>query len=234
MLINGEIDNLDYLYDSDNEYEVPRLKLEFQATNLILPAEIWGSIPRSRSMGGTYILYNYDEFLVPLWRNPMKLIVSGCYQIGEINFSCTKDMPFPVGLYQIYRKRWMSRYWAENHNLKILVDMNAHEKFAELNMLGIPQGWKAYITHGFSDFSDLLDRQIVRARERAGVDDILFVVYGGGKKIRQWCLDNKAMYIERWINREPVENTPVYLEGKEERKGLGLVPKIKLNRREIE
>ena len=211
MMISNKIDNgLDYLFDSDNDYDIPSLRLDWQANGLVLPAEVWGSIPRSRIMTGTYLLYNYDDFLNPLWNDPTKLLVSGCNNVVEINFSMTKDMPLAVGIYQLYRKRWLSRFWAEHCGIKLFVDLNVAEKWQQINLLGVPKGWSHYFTQGYMDFgTELLKTQLELAKIHAGKEDIAFVVYSGGKEIKEWCKNNKAIYVERWINRgngkEPVK-----------------------------
>jgi hypothetical protein len=206
MLIPPDpMQNIDFLYDTDNDYGVPALKPYMQAPALYLPVEAWGSIPRSRFMPGTYVLYIYDDFINPLWRDPWKLRVSSCNAITEANFTITKDTPWAVALYQIYRKRWLSRFWADSLGCRIFVDLNVPPNFMDMALLGVPKAWGAFCTRGNTDMIDITEVQFRAAEDHTGLKfkdgGMVGMVYGGGKRLREFCKTNGLIYVEQYINK---------------------------------
>lgn len=212
MLINYELANIDFLYPTDNEFGIPCLELEMQASGVQMPVEAWGAIPRTRTMLGTYVLYVIDTNINVLWKEPRKLIVSGCRSVTEANFSINKDMPLAVALYQIYRKRWLSKFWHEEDDVKVFVDLNVPERFDNFNLLGIPDGWRTFATRGRSNDLEGLERQLALAKKKAGTDKVIFLVYAGGKEIEKYCWQNKLVYVVDDMNRVKFGRK---LEGKE-------------------
>lgn len=206
MLIPADpLQNIDFLYDTDNDWGIPSLKPYMQAPALYLPVEAWGSIPRSRFMPGTYVLYLYDDFINPLWRDPWKLKISGCNAITEANFTITKDTPIAVAAYQIYRKRWLSRFWAENLGCKIFVDIYVPPNFLDIALSGVPKGWGSYCTRGHSDMIEITEKQFEAVEVYTGLKfkdgQLVGLVYGGGKKSRDFCKENGLIYVEQYINK---------------------------------
>jgi hypothetical protein len=187
----------DALWPTDNQYGIPLLDINYQADALDLPVSIWGATKRAARMRGTWLFYTEDYRYEALWTDPTSVINSVCVNAAEPNYSCYSQMPFAVGLWAIYRKRWLARYW-QSRGIRILVDLNVHERFADVNLMGVPQGWKAYATRGYSERLDSTDAEYARARERAGTSSILFVVYGGGKAVEAHCQQRGWI----WINEE--------------------------------
>lgn len=173
------------LFVSDNDLDIPTLSLEYCADYLVLPFVQWGSIARYREMSGTWGFYVDDVIMEPVWADPDKLLKSHPYGLIELNLSVTVDTPAALAVWQTYRKRWLSRYW-QTKGIKTIVDLSVHPKYGELNLLGVPKGWWAFSTRGYTREPDrLLIQQYERAREiAAGSGRFLFLVYGGGAELK--------------------------------------------------
>ena len=99
-------------------------------------------------------------------------------------------------------KRWISRFWQEC-GAKIYADLNVAKKFYKYNRLGIPDGYNAFATRGYSDRQEYLKMEITIAREISGKDNPNMIVYGGGEKIKELCVQNNVLYVEQFMaNRE--------------------------------
>jgi len=63
--------------------------------------------------------------------------------------------------------------------------------------MGIPEGWTAFATRGYSDRWKDTIREHQIAGEIAGdkVSQLLFVVYGGGKLVERMCGDHGFVWI---------------------------------------
>jgi hypothetical protein len=186
----------DAIWESDNPYGIPRLDINLQANALDQPAEQWMSRAqgRKRKQTGTYLFYVDDEKFTALWRDPSPLINSACVTVGELNYTLTDDTPRALGLYQTYKKRWISRF-LQSEGIRIMVDMNVSQGWQKANLLGIPHGWKAYSTRGYTHYLDNLISQYHLAQNHSGVINPLFVVYGGGIKVRQLCQDMAWIHV---------------------------------------
>jgi hypothetical protein len=178
----------DALWPTDNDCDIPLLNTYMEADAIDLPVVAWGSLRRKDRMCGTWHFYVDDRRFRALWDDPSPVVNSACRTVVEPNFSCHDQLPVAVGLYWIYQKRWLARYW-QSKGIRVLVDLNVSEKFHRLNMLGVPVGWRAYATRGYADLTDLTVREWELACQRARTDDLLFLVYGGGKKVQQLCRD---------------------------------------------
>lgn len=121
----------------------------------------------------------------------------------EVNFSIYGWTPYPKALFNIYRKRWLARYW-QSKGIKILVDLYVNDKYAELNLLGVPKGWRAYSTRGYTgkdrDTSNILSRHKT-AVQHAGTDQILFVVVGGGNTAQDLCRERGWVWVPDHMSR---------------------------------
>jgi hypothetical protein len=86
-------------------------------------------------------------------------------------------MPLAVGLFQIYKKRWLARYW-QHLGIKIIADLFVSEKFERYNFAGIPKGWGSYAIKQ----TEKNQADIIRIHELAKIqsnNDIkLFAIYG--------------------------------------------------------
>ena len=143
---------------------------------------------------GTFGSYVKDYKFSALWKHPENLLFSGCQAIIEPNFSTSDEMPEAVGIYRIYQKRWLSRFW-QTKGVNVIVDLNVSEKFQEINLLGVPDGWSSFSTRAQKGSNNLLATMYDLACRKAGSNPKLFLVYGGGKGIEKMCNENKWMLI---------------------------------------
>lgn len=179
-------------FPTDNEWDIPVLSLKYQATSYTSPFVQWGEISRRAKMSGTWHFYVEDEKFESVWKDPKWPLMSGAVNCIEINYSAYGSTPKAWVMGQLYKKRWVSRWW-QKYGMKIFVDLNVNDKYFDLNFLGVPFGWRAYATRGYNDRLQYIVQQFDLACERAETDDILFVVIGGGKKVeelakdRAWC-----------------------------------------------
>ncbi len=178
----------DALFPTDNDWGVPLLDVRLQGTAVIAPVQPWGqgAGARSRTNPGMWHFYTEDCRFQALWDDPSPVVNSGCGAIVEPNFSLYIEMAPAIALYRTYQKRWLARFW-QGFGIKVFVDLNVAENHAELNLLGVPQGWRAWATRGYVDRLDATVREWERAVAHAGTEDILFFVYGGGKAVKGLC-----------------------------------------------
>ena len=190
----------DCLYDSNNEFEIPSLLIEKQARKLLLPLTAYGSI-RRQSKAQTVHFYVDDYRFDSIWKNPAKLLNGDIVSAVEPNTSVFDTTPIAYGLHQIYRKRWISRYWQEC-GLLIYADLNVSSKFYEYNRMGIPKGYNAFATRGYSDRLPYLEVEVDIAREISGMQIPNMIVYGGGEKVKKFCIDKKLLYIHELMTEK--------------------------------
>lgn len=181
-------------FATDNEWGIPVLDSRLQADFLDTPVNLWGTTGRTKKMLGTYLFYVDDYRFTGLWKNPQKLINSGCVTASEPNITVTMDTPKAYVITATYCKRWIARYWQE-HGIRILVDMNVPTEFEEINFLGVPRGWRSYCTHGYNDRIEALEYEFRSACKHADSPDIFWVVYGGGFPVKEYCQRRNWLYI---------------------------------------
>jgi hypothetical protein len=174
------------IWPSDNAEGVPTLLLDRQAGVVDLPFTRWGRGCRRSRMRGTFHFYTDDYRFSRLWGRPQDLVNSACVAAVEPNWSVHAQTPPVVALWQTYRKRWLARLWQES-GVRILVDLHVAPEHAEINLLGVPRGWRSFATRGSAARLDLLDREHELALSVAGALSVLLVVYGGGKAVAQRC-----------------------------------------------
>ena len=186
----------DILYPSDNDLEVPTLDITMQAKHCSIPALCYGEQKRTYQMQGTGTLHFFtDDYRYnTLYEHPEKILQHNPENIIEPNFSLFNEMPISFGLQAIYKKRWIARAM-QDRGIRVFVDLNVCNKFYQINMLGVPMGWRAFATRGYSDRLANLEFEYGIAKTWAGDKSPLFVVYGGGKDCREWCKRNGAIYI---------------------------------------
>ena len=182
----------DTIFSTDNPQGIPVLDIDLQCSLVDMPFTAWGSIKRTSEMKGTWHFYVDDYRFTALWNKPHMVVNTGCVSLVEINFTITEQMPYPVALYKIYQKRWLSRYW-QSKGIRVIADLNVAAPFLEINMLGIPDGWTSYSTHGYNDRIDDMDLEYRAAIKKAGTKKINFLVYGGGEKVKDYCMGNPAI-----------------------------------------
>jgi len=198
----------DCLFPSSNELGIPDLLLSMQADYVDLPVKPWGSIARTRTHRGTYHFYVDDYRFEGLWQRPEKVWKTGCVTVVEPNFSTGPDQPRAVAIWQTYRKRWLARYWQQN-GVRILVDLNVHHSVEDLNMMGVPLGWRAYATRTHEgDRESKILHEAKLAEIHAESDDILFAVYGHSKWARRACENHGWIFLnqDHWPEKEPLHS----------------------------
>lgn len=188
----------DCLFASNNIYDIPTLLIEMQATTLDLPIKPYGAEKRDKKNIGTYHFYVDDYRFNAIWDNPENLIYSGCKNIIEPNISLFDTTPIGYGIFQIYKKRWISRFLQDN-GISVFIDLNVSSKFYEYNLLGVPEEWNAFATRGYADRIPALTKEIEIAKRISGLDNPYMVVYGGGKKIHEISAQNNCIFVEQFM-----------------------------------
>ena len=194
----------DCRFPSNNQYDIPSLDLSREARYCDLPVVAWGTRKRVYKMPGTWHFYVDDYRFRSIWERPEKITESGCRSVVEPNFSIYQQTPAALSIWQVYRKRWLARFW-QSRGINVFVDLNVNHAYMDLNLLGVPDGWTAFATRGYNDrWKDTL-REHQLAGEIAGdrVHDLLFVVYGGGNLIKKLCGDHGLVWIPE---QEAVKN----------------------------
>ena len=189
----------DRIYDSNNDFDIPNLRSDEQPANgLVIPLSAWGADTRQKKGISTYHFYVEDYRFEAIWKDPSTVLNSGCEAVIEPNLSLFDTTPIAYGLHQIYKKRWITRYWQEC-GVKVWADLNVAKKFQKYNRLGIPDGYNAFATRGYADRQEYLKEEIQIAREISGKDIPNMIVYGGGDKIKDICVQNSIIYVEQFM-----------------------------------
>ena len=190
----------DCLFPSNNTYEIPTLNIEMQAGFITNPVTLWGVDKRTKKIDGGTILFYVDDYrFSALWDDPAVIQHTGCAAMAEPNVSLYDTMPISYGLHLIFKKRWLSR-WCQEVGVKVFVDLNVSTKFAQHNLLGVPDGWNAFCTRGYTDRVKYLQIELDIAKKISGQKSPNLVVYGGGKKIQDFVASNNLTYIETFRN----------------------------------
>ncbi len=186
----------DPLWPTDNEWGIPTLDLALQAVAIEAPVVKWGTISRGKSrMPGTWHFYTDDYKFNALWSDPRPVVNTRCQMVIEPNFSTNENMPHAVVLYNVFRKRWLARFW-QAHGIKIIVDLNVEPCFGDMNLLGVPQGWTAYATRWLQQYGETdIEAQYRMAQARAGKPTPLFVVVGGRQDAERACRERGWVWI---------------------------------------
>lgn len=189
----------DVLYDSDNKFDIPNLLLDHQAGHLELPLSPWGANSRLRKDVSTYHFYVDDYRFDALFKDPIKLLTSGCKAVVEPNCSLHDQTPIAWGLQLLYKKRFLSRYLQEC-GINVYVDLNVSHKFIEYNKMGIPKGYNAFFTRGLDDWMESLNSDFKTAQEISGLEKPNLCVYGGGLQVQGFCRNHSLLYVTDFIN----------------------------------
>jgi len=179
----------DTIFSTNNPQQVPALLKDLDACYIDQPLLAWGSVRRSKKNHGTWHFYTDDYRFTALWNKPEMVPDTGCLAAVEVNYTIHENTPYPIALHHIYKKRWLSRYW-QSRGIRIIVDLNVSAPFLELNMLGIPDGWTTYATHGYNDRIYELELEYTAAQRKAGKKNITFLVYGGGNQVKDFCMQD--------------------------------------------
>lgn len=196
---------LDCIFPSDNDMEIPTLTLDCQPKLVEIPFVCFGEQKRTFDMmgNGTLHFYTDDYRFSAVYEHPDRITQHHPANIVEPNFSLYNEMPIALGMQAVYKKRFIARMM-QQCGIRVFVDLNVAPKFYKLNMLGVPRGYSSYCTRGYSNRLDYLEFEYKLAQDWAESNCLLFVVYGGGKVAKQFCKMHGCVYVEQFIN---VKNT---------------------------
>lgn len=186
----------DQIFPSDNSWEIPNLRLDVQPKGAEIPFLAYGEQKRTFDMRGTGTLHFYrdDYKFANIYDHPEKVLQHHPQNIVEPNFSLFNETPPAFGLQAVYKKRWIARAMQER-GIGVFVDLNVAQKFIKLNLMGVPRGYNAFATRGYSDRIPALEIEYALAQAISGRDRPLFVCYGGGKGCRDFCNRVGAVYV---------------------------------------
>jgi hypothetical protein len=170
---------------TDNAWDVPSLRLDMQATEITPPVLPWGALARGRAMVGTWHFFCDDYRFSALLRDPKRILESGCAAAVEPNITCLDHTPRHEVLHAIGRKRAVARAW-QDMGIPVFIDLNVPERCLDLALLGVPKGWTAFATRGYSTRRDDIEAEYDLARKHACGEPLMLVV-GGGKTIEALC-----------------------------------------------
>ena len=190
----------DFVYPSNNEFDIPTLLTDNMPVHLELPLNPWGAEARYKKGITTYHFYVDDYRFEQLFKDPIKLLESGCKAIVEPNCSIHDQTPMAYAIWQTYRKRYLCRYLQEC-GLQIWVDLNVSPHFEEVNALGVPQGYNAFCTRGVSGWLPTTERHWQMAQRISGLEKPNMFVYGGGDDVAEWCKQHDVVHVKEYINR---------------------------------
>ena len=200
---------LDALWPTDNPWSIPALDPSLQADQVAFPVTTWGTQGARRPMSGVWNFYTADRKFEPLWRKPHRVLYSRPAAAVEPNFSTTDQTPFAMSLYHVYRKRWLARYW-QSQGLKIFVDLNADASLNDPhpavdglrpNLLGVPIGRRSYASRAHANQPDALEREFKVAQVHADGRTPLFLVVGGGLRVKQLAQDKGWVWVPEQIQQ---------------------------------
>lgn len=134
------------LFSSSNDWDIPDLDPDLQATADGIEWLAWGSTIRVGQHNGGIHFYTDDYRFSALWQTPNKLLATGCHTIIEPNYTTWRNEPRALALTEIYKKRWLARYW-QSHGIRVWVDLDVGENITDINLLGVPKTWRMFATH---------------------------------------------------------------------------------------
>ena len=97
----------DSLFPTDNELEIPTLRLDMQPRSCAIPFVLFGEQRRSFKMQGhgTLSFYTDDYRFQTVYEHPEKIVAMQPANIVEPNFSLYDETPIAFGMQQIYKKK---------------------------------------------------------------------------------------------------------------------------------
>jgi len=186
----------DCLFPSDNDAEVPTLRLDMQPEVCDIPFLCFGEQKRTYQMNGQGTLHFYtdDYRFSAIYEHPERILQHNPRNIVEPNFSLFNEMPVAFGLQPIYKKRWIARMM-QDKGIRVFVDLNVAAKYYALNMLGVPLGYSSFCTRGYSDRIPSLHMEYDIAKHWANGNKLLFVIYGGGNECKKFAKEHDCVYV---------------------------------------
>ena len=176
------------------KYGIPLLDIRMQAHSIELPFEVWGRSSRSSARGGTRCFYTDDYKFSALWKHPESLCRTGIKTAVEANYSTNEMQPEAFMIYNVFKKRWLSRYWQSN-GISMIVDLNVDVNHMDINLIGVPSGWGAFATRAHRGRNEEIRSMFDVASSVAGGVPEMFVVYGGGQEVKAQCETNSWIWV---------------------------------------
>lgn len=187
----------DQLFPTDNDFEIPVLDIDMQAKDVQIPFLCYGEQKRTYNLGGTGTLHFYtdDYRFTSVFEHPEKVYAQhNPANIVEPNFSLFNETPISFGMQALYKKRWIAKAM-QTKGIGVFVDLNVAQKWYQLNMIGVPRGWRAFATRGYSDRLHNLAFEYSIAKDWAEGETPIFVIYGGGNECRRFAQKYGCVYI---------------------------------------
>lgn len=190
------------LFPSSNEWDIPDLDSAIQPTKTDVAWLKWGTTQRGSEHTGGIHFYTDDYKFNAVWSDPSKLLETGCTDVIEPNFSTWANMPRALAMTDIYKKRWLARYWQEN-GVRVWVDVNVSPHLHDLNFLGVPKEWRYFATRYLASFDDgnvagidavMKDWEAIV--EHTGTDECVLLVYGARPTTFQDCPEQWVLVLE--------------------------------------
>lgn len=181
------------LFPSSNEWGIPDLDPNMQPTGTDTDWLKWGTQKRTAQHFGGIHFYTDDYKFSGVWSKPDDLLETGCSVAIEPNFSTWANMPRALAMTDIYKKRWLARYWQQN-GIRLWVDVNVSPHLHDLALIGVPKEWRYFATRYLASFDDgtvagidatMKDWQAIV--EYTGTEECVLLVYGGSPKTFQDC-----------------------------------------------
>lgn len=140
----GNIDCLNIYtgkYESSNKYQIPDL--------LDTPFIPEGLVPydtqvkrRYAQVKGKCVHFFLDDYkFESLWNKPIKTLppIQALGQAISPDFTIDSEYPLALNIWQVYRSRWLARFWQEN-NIDVIPNVTwADESSYDYCFLGIPK-----------------------------------------------------------------------------------------------
>ena len=102
--------------------------------------------------------YQHDSRFSRIMSNP-NILPKGILYPFEINATIYPNYPLALVFYQLYTKRWISRYWQEQGR-KVIVDLSIPIEHLELAYLGVPRTQNDFCIKLFKDDAPFLDNYL--------------------------------------------------------------------------
>ena len=187
------------IFPSSNGWGIPDLDPNMQPDTTDIDWLKWGVQQRTATHDGGIHFYTDDYKFSAVWDKPDDLLETGCSVVIEPNFSTWANMPRALAMTDIYKKRWLARYW-QQHGVRVWVDVNTSPHLHDLNFLGVPKEWRYFATRYLASFDDgnaagydatMKDWQAIV--DYTGTEDCVLLVYGARPTIfkgapEQWIL----------------------------------------------
>lgn len=183
-----------HAFPANNAWDVPTLDLLVQPESALIPFAAWGSLPRTGTRQVSWHFYVDDYRFTALLKHPEQVPDSAPLAATELNFSVYEQTPAAGVLCATWHKRWLARFW-QSHGVPVYVDLNVPERHQETNLIGVPRGWRAYSTRGYESRTSSLEAELMTARMHAAGNSPIFVVFGGGKRVREFCQREGCVHI---------------------------------------